>query len=121
MPNKSVKKRNAREKETSQKPLAPNKLLLFGNGGATSQGGVFPGFAAIFRSKPSNGSVGIRYGKQFRLAQFRQGKTGVVQRYSSGHGATSPARVEKKFSTIRGGKGIAFTIPMTSTGGRCRV
>ena len=28
MPNKSVKKRNAREKETSQKPLAPNKLLL---------------------------------------------------------------------------------------------
>ena len=117
MPNKSVKKRNAREKETSQKPLAPNKLLLLVTVVPRRKAEFFLDLMQSFEVNLQMEVSAFGTASSFGLLNAVREKQALFSVIRQDMAQQALQELEKKFSTIRGGKGIAFTIPMTSTVG----
>lgn len=117
MPNKSVKKRNAREKETSQKPLAPNKLLLLVTVVPRRKAEFFLDLLQSFEVNLQMEVSAFGTASSFGLLNSDREKQALFSVIRQDMAQQVLQELEKKFSTIRGGKGIAFTIPMTSTVG----
>ncbi|HIR65324.1 MAG TPA: hypothetical protein IAC95_00305 [Candidatus Fimimonas gallinarum] len=117
MPNKSVKKRNAREKETSQKPLAPNKLLLLVTVVPRRKAEFFLDLLQSFEVNLQMEVSAFGTASSFGLLNSDREKQALFSVIRQDMAQQALQELEKKFSTIRGGKGIAFTIPMTSTVG----
>lgn len=117
MPNKSVKKRNAREKETSQKPLAPNKLLLLVTVVPRRKAEFFLDLLQSFEVNLQMEVSAFGTASSFGLLNSDREKQALFSVVRQDMAQQALQELEKKFSTIRGGKGIAFTIPMTSTVG----
>lgn len=117
MPNKSVKKRNAREKETSQKPLAPNKLLLLVTVVPRRKAEFFLDLMQSFEVNLQMEVSAFGTASSFGLLNSDREKQALFSVIRQDMAQQALQELEKKFSTIRGGKGIAFTIPMTSTVG----
>ena len=117
MPNKSVKERNAREKETSQKPLAPNKLLLLVTVVPRRKAEFFLDLLQSFEVNLQMEVSAFGTASSFGLLNSDREKQALFSVIRQDMAQQALQELEKKFSTIRGGKGIAFTIPMTSTVG----
>lgn len=117
MPNKSVKKRNAREKETSQKPLAPNKLLLLVTVVPRRKAEFFLDLLQSFEVNLQMEVSAFGTASSFGLLNSDREKQALFSVIRQDMAQQALQELEKKFSTIRGGKGIAFTAPMTSTVG----
>ena len=117
MPNKSVKKRNAREKETPQKPLAPNKLLLLVTVVPRRKAEFFLDLLQSFEVNLQMEVSAFGTASSFGLLNSDREKQALFSVIRQDMAQQALQELEKKFSTIRGGKGIAFTIPMTSTVG----
>ncbi|CCZ94512.1 conserved domain protein [Corallococcus sp. CAG:1435] len=117
MPNKSVKKRNAREKETSQKPLAPNKLLLLVTVVPRRKAEFFLDLLQSFEVNLQMEVSAFGTASSFGLLNSDREKQALFSVIRQDMAQQALQELEKKFSTIRGGKGIAFTVPMTSTVG----
>lgn len=117
MPNKSVKKRNAREKETSQKPLAPNKMLLLVTVVPRRKAEFFLDLLQSFEVNLQMEVSAFGTASSFGLLNSDREKQALFSVIRQDMAQQALQELEKKFSTIRGGKGIAFTIPMTSTVG----
>lgn len=117
MPNKSVKKRNAREKETSQKPLAPNKLLLLVTVVPRRKAEFFLDLMQSFEVNLQMEVSAFGTASSFGLLNSDREKQALFSVIRQDMAQQALQELEKKFSTIRGGKGIAFTVPMTSTVG----
>ncbi len=117
MPNKSVKKRNAREKETSQKPLAPNKLLLLVTVVPRRKAEFFLDLLQSFEVNLQMEVSAFGTASSFGLLNSDKEKQALFSVIRQDMAQQALQELEKKFSTIRGGKGIAFTVPMTSTVG----
>ncbi len=117
MPNKSVKKRNAREKETSQKPLAPNKLLLLVTVVPRRKAEFFLDLLQSFEVNLQMEVSAFGTASSFGLLNSDREKQALFSVIRQDMAQQALQELEKKFSTIRGGKGIACTIPMTSTVG----
>lgn len=117
MPNKSVKKRNAREKEMSQKPLAPNKLLLLVTVVPRRKAEFFLDLLQSFEVNLQMEVSAFGTASSFGLLNSDREKQALFSVIRQDMAQQALQELEKKFSTIRGGKGIAFTIPMTSTVG----
>lgn len=117
MPNKSVKKRNAREKDTSQKPLAPNKLLLLVTVVPRRKAEFFLDLLQSFEVNLQMEVSAFGTASSFGLLNSDREKQALFSVIRQDMAQQALQELEKKFSTIRGGKGIAFTIPMTSTVG----
>lgn len=117
MPNKSVKKRNAREKETSQKPLAPNKLLLLVTVVPRRKAEFFLDLLQSFEVNLQMEVSAFGTASSFGLLNSDREKQALFSVVRQDMAQQALQELEKKFSTIRGGKGIAFTVPMTSTVG----
>ena len=117
MPNKSVKKRNAREKETSQKPLAPNKLLLLVTVVPRRKAEFFLDLLQSFEVNLQMEVSAFGTASSFGLLNSDREKQALFSVIRQDMAQQALQELEKKFSIIRGGKGIAFTIPMTSTVG----
>lgn len=117
MPNKSVKKRNAREKETSQKPLAPNKLLMLVTVVPRRKAEFFLDLLQSFEVNLQMEVSAFGTASSFGLLNSDREKQALFSVIRQDMAQQALQELEKKFSTIRGGKGIAFTIPMTSTVG----
>ena len=117
MPNKSVKKRNAREKETSQKPLAPNKLLLLVTVVPRRKAEFFLDLLQSFEVNLQMEVSAFGSASSFGLLNSDREKQALFSVIRQDMAQQALQELEKKFSTIRGGKGIAFTVPMTSTVG----
>ena len=117
MPNKSVKKRNAREKETSQKPLAPNKLLLLVTVVPRRKAEFFLDLLQSFEVNLQMEVSAFGTASSFGLLNSDREKQALFSVIRQDMAQQALQELEKKFSTIRGGKGMAFTVPMTSTVG----
>lgn len=117
MPNKSVKKRNAREKETSQKPLAPNKLLLLVTVVPRRKAEFFLDLLQSFEVNLQMEVSAFGTASSFGLLNSDREKQALFSVIRQDMAQQALQELEKKFSTIRGGKGIAFIVPMTSTVG----
>ena len=117
MPNKSVKKRNAREKETSQKPVAPNKLLLLVTVVPRRKAEFFLDLLQSFEVNLQMEVSAFGTASSFGLLNSDREKQALFSVIRQDMAQQALQELEKKFSTIRGGKGIAFTVPMTSTVG----
>ena len=117
MPNKSVKKRNAREKETSQKPLAPNKLLLLVTVVPRRKAEFFLDLLQSFEVNLQMEVSAFGTASSFGLLNSDREKQALFSVIRQDMAQQALQELGKKFSTIRGGKGIAFTVPMTSTVG----
>ena len=117
MPNKSVKKRNAREKDTSQKPLAPNKLLLLVTVVPRRKAEFFLDLLQSFEVNLQMEVSAFGTASSFGLLNSDREKQALFSVIRQDMAQQALQELEKKFSTIRGGKGIAFTVPMTSTVG----
>lgn len=117
MPNKSVKKRNAREKETLQKPLAPNKLLLLVTVVPRRKAEFFLDLLQSFEVNLQMEVSAFGTASSFGLLNSDREKQALFSVIRQDMAQQALQELEKKFSTIRGGKGIAFTVPMTSTVG----
>ncbi len=100
------------KKETPKQPLAPNKLMLLVTVVPRRKAEYYVDLIASFEcnmqlemtSFGTSGVFGLGYDidKQTIFSVIRQDRVAEVM-----------ATLNEKFSTIRGGKGLAFTVPFT--------
>jgi len=114
-PIKKIKKAAQSKKQPAQ-PLAPDKLTLLVTIVNRGKSDYFLDFIQSFQS---NLQLDL---SAFGTAQRALGlltpdteKAVLLSVLTKPNAKQALAALEQKFNTIRGGKGVAFTVPMTST------
>ncbi len=112
----SPPKRSVSKKDTGKKPLAPHKLTMLVTVVPRKKAEYYTDLIQSFEcnmqlgvsSFGTSGAFGLGYDieKQTIFSVIREDRATEVL-----------ATLEEKFSTIRGGKGLAFTVPLSSVVG----
>lgn len=112
----SPKGKGARQPKKPQQNLAPNKLMLLVTIVNREKGEYFLDLIQSFQSNLQlSFSASGTASKAMGLLSPDAEKTVIFSVITSENAKLALYTLNKKFSTIRGGKGVALTIPMTST------
>ncbi len=112
----TTSKRNLTKKaqQTPQKPLAPHKLTLLISIVPRRKAEYYVDFIGSFECNLQLGVSAFGTSSMFGLLDYDIEKQAIFSIIRQDKAQEVLAKLQEKFSTIRGGKGLAFTVPLTS-------